>query len=154
MFQSPLPFSAAALMPAAVIQLFGIVGSVTAAVTEPTAPVTLATLPVKFPVKVVVKPVVIVVAAFVPAMNRPPAAPAVADGRKSVFVLTESTRALIVVVGAVPDVGVDGALNNHAHTAARRNDEGDARVGRVEGGHDGRGAAFCDRSSRIVKNCA
>jgi hypothetical protein len=47
----------------------------TAPVTEPTAPVTLPTLPVRFPVKVDVKLVVTVVAAFVPAMKRPLAAP-------------------------------------------------------------------------------
>jgi hypothetical protein len=47
----------------------------TAPVTEPTAPVTLATLPVRLPVKVVVKDVVTVVAALVPAMKCPPAAP-------------------------------------------------------------------------------
>jgi hypothetical protein len=41
-FQSPLPLSADAAIPAAAIQLAGIVGSVMAAVTDPTAPVTAA----------------------------------------------------------------------------------------------------------------
>ena len=79
-------------------------------------PVTLPTDPVKFPVNVVVKAVVTVVAAFVPAIKTPPAAPAVADGKKSVFVLTDETFVLMVfavdcsvvravVVASVPTIG-------------------------------------------------
>ena len=47
----------------------------TVATTEPTEPVTDPTDPVRLPVKVVVNAVVTVVAAFVPAMNKPPDPP-------------------------------------------------------------------------------
>ncbi len=50
-------------------------------VTLPTAPVTEPTLPVRLPVNVVVSDVVTVVAALVPAMNSPPAAPGTALAR-------------------------------------------------------------------------
>ena len=80
-----------------------LVVTVTPAVTLPTAPVTLPIEPERSPVIFAINAVVMEVAAFVPAINRPPVPPAVTEGRKSVLTLIAAVSTFAAATSALTD---------------------------------------------------